>query len=118
MVRISEMKQKEKALAAVSTAMKMLSNQNRLRILNSLHERPKTWTELMFELRMNPKTLQHHLSCLRENKLVSQNKPHGFKLTEYGKSLIELSVRDVMSTVQKATEIVGRRRPSKGKETS
>ena len=97
----------EKAIASVATMMRMLGNENRLRILNALHERPKTWTELIFELRINSNTLKHHLDYLREKKLVIENEPQGFRLTDAGKSFMELSIEDIISTVEKAKEIIG-----------
>lgn len=97
----------EKTIATLATMMKMMSNKNRLRLLYSLREKPKTWTELMFQLQMNPKTLQHHLNYLRVNKMVKENKPHGFRLTEAGEAFMELGIEEILSTVKKAKEIVG-----------
>jgi len=97
----------EKTIAAVATMMRMLSNENRVRILYALHEKPKTWTELIFELKMNPKTLGHHLDYLREKRIVAENKPQGFKLTKAGRTFMEMSIEDIVSTVKKASEIIG-----------
>ena len=95
-------------IKAVASVMQIVANENRLRILVALQERPKTWTELMFELKMNPKTLEHHLVFLRKNGLVGENKPHGFRLTEAGQTFMRMSVQEIIHTARKAEEIVRR----------
>ena len=102
------MKEEAKSLAAVAEMMRMLSNESRLHILYALYDKPKTWTELIFEIKTNPKSLKHHLDYLKRNKLVTRNKPQGFKLTQAGKAFMELSIEDIVSTVRKAREIVAR----------
>lgn len=86
--------------------MKALANETRLSILHSLNEKPKTWTELLFELRINPKSLRDHLAYLRKSGLVRRSEPEGFELTEVAKAFIELSLEDIISTAKQAAKIV------------
>lgn len=100
------MSEEQKAIDVMETMLRMLANKNRINILYALLERAKTWTELIFELRMNPKTLKHHLDYLRREKLVTENEPQGFRLTEGGRAFMVLSIKDIISTVKKAKEIL------------
>ena len=83
--------------------MRALSNETRLSILNSLYEKPRTWTELQFKLKLNSKSLRDHLQYLRGSNLVRKRDPVGFELTEAGKAILELSMKDILE----ATEISG-----------
>jgi predicted transcriptional regulator len=105
-VRARAGKRGKKSMIVVTKMMKMLSNKYRLFLLYTLHERPKTWTELMFELQTNPTTLKYHLRYLIQKKLVTGKKSHGFKLTEAGKAFMELGIEDIITTVERATRIV------------
>ena len=91
---------------AYTLMMKALANETRLSILHSLDEKPKTWTELLFELKVNPKSLRDHLAYLRKSGLVRRSEPEGFELTEAAKAFIELSLEDIMSTAKQAAKIV------------
>ena len=91
---------------AYTLMMKALANETRLSILHSLNEKPKTWTELLFELRINPKSLRDHLAYLRKSGLVRRSEPEGFELTEVAKAFIELSLEDIISTAKQAAKIV------------
>jgi predicted transcriptional regulator len=96
------MKDKQnRKLKAIAIVMRALSNETRLSILNLLYKKPKTWTELQFELKLNSKSLRDHLQYLRDSNLVRKRRPVGFELTEAGKALLELSMKDILE----ATEI-------------
>lgn len=99
------MKVEKKVLGAYATMLKVLSNEVRLNILYSLFQGPKTWTELILELKINPKSLRDHLNFLKKSKLVRKRKPVGFEITTAGKAFVELSLRDIISVVEKATKI-------------
>jgi predicted transcriptional regulator len=88
---------------AVAIMMGALANETRLRILYSLYQRPKTWTELMFELKLNPKSLRDNLLYLRNSHLVQKRKPKGFELTEAGKAVMELSIKQIFEAGGKTT---------------
>jgi predicted transcriptional regulator len=94
-----------KAISAAAIMMKALANESRLRILYALYKRPRTWNELLFELKINPKSLRDHLGSLRKSRLVKKRDPVGFELTQSGKAVIELSLEEVISIAEKAMEI-------------
>ncbi len=85
--------------------MKALSNEMRLGIINALYEKPKTWTELINELKINPKSLRDHLRFLSRSGLVRKRKPVGFELTEAGQAFIELSIGEIMTTMKKVAQL-------------
>jgi hypothetical protein len=66
----------------------------------ALYEKPKTWTELIFELRANPKVLRDNLSYLRKSNLVQKKEPIGFELTEAGCAVMELSLKEILDSSQ------------------
>lgn len=86
--------------------MRALSNETRLDILYSLYKKPKTWTDLLFELKINPKSLRDHLNYLKKSGLVKKKEPVGFELTAAAKAFIENSLNDIMETAKKASKIV------------
>lgn len=89
--------------------MKALANETRLNIVNSLNNKPKTWTELLFELKVNPKSLRDHLAYLRRSGLVKKSEPHGFELTEAGRAFMQLSLENIINTAKRASQIVQRK---------
>ena len=97
----------EKTISAVAIMMRALANETRLKILYKLHESPKTWTELVSELNLNPKSLRDHLVYLRESGLVEKRKPVGFAITDAAKEFMESNLPKMISTVKKALEIAG-----------
>jgi predicted transcriptional regulator len=84
--------------------MKAVSNEVRLDILYSLYEKPKTWTELIFELKINPKSLRDHISYLRKSGLIKKREPVGFEVTDAAKAFIEYSLHDIIETARKAAK--------------
>ena len=95
----------KKAMSAVAAMMRALANETRLRILYELRESSKTWTELMFELKLNPKSLRDHLDYLRKSGLVEKREPVGFGLTDAAKEFMESNLPQLISTVKQAVEI-------------
>jgi DNA-binding transcriptional ArsR family regulator len=99
----------KKVVNAYTLMMKALANETRLSILHSLNQKPKTWTELLFELKINPKSLRDHLAYLRKSGLVKRSEPEGFEPTDAAKTFIELSLEDIISTAKKAAKIAHER---------
>ena len=82
--------------------MRALANETRLNMLLSLQEHRKTWTELLFELEINPKSLRDHLACLRKRGFIHKSKPVGFELTKPARTFIETSLSRLLSVTQLA----------------
>jgi len=101
-----EMDMEKKMMRAVASMMRALGNETRLNILYRLYEGPKTWTELIFELSLNPKSLRDHLSYLIENGLVEKTKPVGFGLTDPANEFLESTLPEIISTVKQALKVV------------
>ena len=95
----------KKTMSAVATMMRALANETRLSILYKLYDSQKTWTELMFELKLNPKSLRDHLDYLRKNGLVERREPAGFGLTDAAKEFMESNLPQIIFTVKQALEI-------------
>jgi DNA-binding HxlR family transcriptional regulator len=90
----------ERNLKAATIMLKAIANETRLQILNLLYTQPKTWTELIFELKINPKTLRDNLRYLRESGLVKKREPVGFELTEAGQAVMDLSLKEIIRDSQ------------------
>ena len=93
------------AVKAFVAMMKALSNETRFNIVYSLYQKPKNWTELLFGLRVNPKSLRDHLRYLQEKGMVRKSNSVGFELTEAAKTFIKLSFKDVVRTAKLAAKI-------------
>jgi DNA-binding transcriptional ArsR family regulator len=100
----------KEAVAAYTIMMRALANETRLNILRSLYDGKKTWTELLFELEVNPKSLRDHLGYLRKSGLVKRSRETGFELTEAGRAFMQLSLNDIISTARQAAQIVQERK--------
>jgi len=83
------MKIEKNVIKAYKLMMRALANENRLDILYSLYKKPKTWTDLLFELKMNPKSLRDHLNYLKKSGLIRKRKSKGFELTDAAKAFIQ-----------------------------
>ena len=94
----------EQDVKVVVLMLRALASETRLHILKILYEKPKTWTELVFELKVNPKVLRDNLLYLRKSKLVKRKKPVGFELTEAGRAAMELSLKDIFETSRKISK--------------
>ena len=84
--------------------LRAIASETRLCILRTLYLKPKTWTELIFELRANPKVLRDNLTYLRKSKLVQKKEPVDFELTEADCALMELSLNEILEVSQDQSE--------------
>jgi predicted transcriptional regulator len=91
----------ERDVKAVVLMLRAIASETRLCILRTLSKSPKTWTELIFELRANPKVLRDNLNYLRDSNLVQKREPVGFELTEAGCALMELSLTEILEVDKK-----------------
>ncbi len=70
-------------------ALKLLSKKGACEILFKLETGPKRFSQLMFEVKLNPGILSRHLKALMELEIVSKNSEM-YELTESGKKLIPI----------------------------
>ena len=83
--------QKSKTLAiAYETVWKILANRNRIEILFKLCESEQNWSDLMFSLQINPRSLSAHLKFLQEYEIIKKNGKK-YYLTEIGEQICELN---------------------------
>ena len=84
---------------AQKTIWKTLSNENRIKILYKLYEGDSTWSDLMFTLKINPKSLSNHLNFLIEYEMV-EKRDGEYSLTEFGREVCELRIfEDIKSSM-------------------
>lgn len=82
--------QRRKALAiAYETVWKILANRNRLEILFKLCESEQHFSDLMYSLQINPRSLSAHLKFLQEYEIVEKD-GRIYSLTELGMKICEL----------------------------
>jgi len=76
---------------------KVFKNLKRYEILRYLCESgPAVWTDILFELRMNPKSVSDHLKVLQSRGMVERAGPqrgYGFRATEYGRRSLNFLYR-------------------------
>jgi len=58
----------------------------------------------MFEVKVNPKVLRHHLKMLRQCGLVEKREV-GFAITNAGRALVKLSLDSIVSELELAQQI-------------
>lgn len=76
---------------AQKTIWKTLSNENRINILYKLYEGTASWSDLMFSLKINPKSLNSHLNFLMEHLMVEKTNGH-YGITNFGKEVCEMRI--------------------------
>jgi len=96
------------SLKVVAKIFDILGSESRLRILLSLREGRKTWTELMFEHRMNPKVLRDTLRTLMGAGFVKKARPFGFELTVVGSSVLRLLLEPLIAIPEDIKAILNR----------
>jgi len=84
----------EEDIRRVSNFCHVFANEKRYSLMRYLCEsdRPVTWTSMLFDLRLNPKSLRDYLKELKMHKMVEHNQ-YGFRVTYYGKRSFEVVER-------------------------
>lgn len=76
-------------LIKYKTIWEILANKHRIDIIFELLSKPSTWSELMYDLRINPRALASHLKYLQENNIIIKDE-RKYTLTEKGVSIANL----------------------------
>ena len=87
---IDEIQTKKALTIAHKTVWSVLANKNRVEILFKLCESELSWSDLMFSLKINPRSLSSHLKYLQEYEIVRKNDKN-YSLTDIGEKLCELN---------------------------
>jgi len=103
-----EEKDKGPFLKIAARIFDVLGSEARLKVMLSLAEGRKTWTEIMFEHRMNPKVLRDALRKLMDAGLVKKAKPFGFELTVTGSSLFKALIEPLLLPAEGLKRIIDR----------
>jgi len=69
--------------------LKTISYSKTIDILFTLERRPRRFTKLMFEAKLNPGALDRHLKALMELKIVEKNE-EAYQLTDTGRRLVSI----------------------------
>jgi len=96
------------SLKVVAKIFDILGSESRLKVLLSLREGRKTWTELMFEHKMNPKILRDTLRALMSAGFVKKARPFGFELTVVGSSVLRLLLEPLITIPEDIKAILDR----------
>ena len=93
-------KKYDNRLKSLALVIRALGNETRLKILSLLNNNPRTWTQLLQELQINPKSLRDHLQYLRNHDLVNKSDQIGFEITHAGKLLLEISLKEILAVIE------------------
>jgi len=102
----AEERAEEPSLKIVARIFDILGSEARLKVLLSLAEGRKTWTEIMFEHKMNPKVLRDALKKLMDAGLVKKAKPFGFELTVTGSSIFKALIEPLLAPARDLKEVI------------
>jgi len=80
---------KNDELKEVAEVFHAVSSENRLKIIKELSSGPKTWSELMFALKMNPKILDESLKKLIIAGVVVKE-GNKYRLTGIGDYILQI----------------------------
>ena len=81
----------EEDIHKISNFCRIFRNEKRCCLIYYLCEldRPVTWTNIQFDLRLNSKSLRDYLKIFKSNGIVEHNQ-YGFRVTDYGKKSLEI----------------------------
>ena len=99
----------DEVIRAYVAVQKLVSNEGRLRVLVALNASPKTWSQLMFETKTNPKSLSDSLQLLIENGLV-QKDDNEYSITNAGRALVTMSLDKMVETAEFAVRMASKNR--------
>ncbi len=88
----------EEQLRDYVTYQKIIANENRLKILLELVNGPKSFSDLMFYCKINPKALRDHLVILMKDRFVEvKNTIRGNRtnITEFGIEVLKYVVANM-----------------------
>ncbi len=71
---------------------KTLSNEHRVNIIFALIEKDRLWQDLIYDHRINPKSLRDHTNHLIERGYIIKTRGRGFSITKKGRELCELKI--------------------------
>jgi len=81
---MSEITSDSQLRKGLAEEFRVLSKKHAFIVMKYLHEKGQSfWTQMMFDLKLNPNSLRRCLKPLREYDIVSHNQ-YGFYLTEFG----------------------------------
>ncbi len=69
--------------------LKVISRSGVSNILFSLEKKPRRFSQLMFETKLNPGILDRHLKALMQLRIVEKNS-EAYELTETGRRLVNV----------------------------
>jgi len=85
----------------LANVYKILANSTRLRILSALDSGPRSFTELMRTLDVNPKTLSTGLNLMTKHALVRKSYPHQvYVIAPLGRRIIREQVLALQDSLQ------------------
>jgi DNA-binding HxlR family transcriptional regulator len=92
---------------ALVEALDTLGNHGRLLILDELKRGKKTFDDIRFATKLNPKSITDHLKKLMDQKMILKSKP-GYEITDKGRILTKYAVEElenkIYNVIQKTDE--------------
>jgi len=93
----------DEVIRAYAEVVRLVANKGRLKVLVILSHGPRTWTQLMFESKSNPKSLSDYLQLLVEKGLV-EKKSDKYYVTDAGRALVSMSLDKMIEMADLATK--------------
>lgn len=88
----------------LAALFQVLANASRIQILDLLRNNPpsKTFSDIMFSLRMNPNVMNQHLQRLIEFGLVKRTAEGHYKITDIGNLALSATSENILQIVENA----------------
>lgn len=95
---------------ALVEALDTLGNHGRLLILDELKRGKKTFDDIRFATKLNPKSITDHLKKLMNQKMILKSQP-GYEITDKGRILTKYAVEEledkIFNAIKKTDESGG-----------
>lgn len=83
------MEEKKEKIKEAADVFYAIASENRLKVIKELEKGPKTWSELMFSLKMNPRILDESLKKLMKAGIIIK-KSGKYRLTGLGDYILQI----------------------------
>ena len=88
---------------ALVEALDTLGNHGRLLILDELKRGKKTFDDIRFATKLNPKSITDHIKKLMNQKMILKSKP-GYEITDKGRILTKYAVEELEDKIYNAIQ--------------
>lgn len=99
-----EIEAEEVVYNALFSILKLLGNANRFKIIKMLEDNRMTFNQIVYELKISPKTVSAHIKKLIAAGLIKKA-DQGYALTKAPKAILNLSINEMIEIIRELNNL-------------